>query len=587
MDSGESLGGYRLISRLGVGGAGTVWLAEDGGGQRVALKLIHPALAHSQEARARLIREAHTVNAVRSEGVAHVLDVEVDDTQPFIVSEFIEGPTLASRLQSGPLPPREVADLAQTLSDVLESVHEAGIVHRDVKPANVIMSSRGPILIDFGIARGEDDEALTGVGLVSGTAGFASPELLRGAPPTDKTDWWGWAATVLTAATSRPPFGRGDAQLVLKRVFEGEPDIDGLAPEIAEAFLHALSVHPSARPTPMETLEIVGDMDAWSHDVLTEYLNVEPDEDATMVFPTGETDGEATSVLPVQSTIPPTEVLPQQVVEEGVPPTQVLEVQPSSLPPQPPMPSPTPGGYTAYPPPQTPPYPGPVPPGGAYNGGYVPPVPMPLAFPERHPAPVPIIGVLMMAALAVLPLALGQNGLIGGAGFLLFFALIGAFNRRLQRRRWRVGAERGSDIPMTLLALPLLLVQCIIFLGFGIFVGTALAAGGWFFTQKVRDDWPGWELPLRVLQSQYPYEINVLASDSFWVYVLWGAFVLVLFVTWILPSGRSLREGIALTARGLLQPVWARIFLGIMLVIAIAGTLMVATTGMLEIRFFM
>ena len=111
MEEGEELGGYRLIRRLGTGGAGTVWLAEDGGGTRVALKAMHPAMAASEESRQRLERETRTVNSVRSPFVAHIVDAETEASQPFVVSEYVEGPTLAEILVSGPVPLRGVAAL--------------------------------------------------------------------------------------------------------------------------------------------------------------------------------------------------------------------------------------------------------------------------------------------------------------------------------------------------------------------------------------------------------------------------------------------------------------------------------------------
>ena len=166
MNEGDDIGGYKLLHRLGAGGAGTVWLAEDGGGTRVALKLVHPALAASEAARARLAREARTVNSVRSNAVAHVLDIETDATQPFVVSQYIEGPTLTSILQCGPLPLPVVTALATHMAQTINAVHDAHIIHRDIKPSNIICSNEGPILIDFGIAQGDGDERLTQTGLV-------------------------------------------------------------------------------------------------------------------------------------------------------------------------------------------------------------------------------------------------------------------------------------------------------------------------------------------------------------------------------------------------------------------------------------
>ena len=250
MEEGKDLGGYRLIRRLGTGGAGTVWLAEDEGGTRVALKAMHPALATSEDSRARLEREVRTVNSVRSPFVAHIIDAEIDASQPFVVSEYVEGPTLAEILSSGPIPLRGVAALSYHLASTIAAVHHANIIHRDIKPSNIICSSRGPVLIDFGIAMAVDDQHLTRTGLVSGSAGYTAPELLRGKPATKESDWWAWCATLLSCATGRPPFGKGDVMATMMRVIEGEPDLSGLHPMVADALGGGLSADPDVRPSP-------------------------------------------------------------------------------------------------------------------------------------------------------------------------------------------------------------------------------------------------------------------------------------------------------------------------------------------------
>ena len=250
MDEGNELGGYRLIRRLGTGGAGTVWLAEDGGGTRVALKVMHPALATSEESRARLEREVRTVNSVRSPFVAHIIDAEIDASQPFVFYEYVEGPTLAEILSSGPIPLRGVAALSYHLASTIAAVHHANIIHRDIKPSNIICSSRGPVLLDFGIAMAVDDQHLTRTGLVSGSAGYTAPELLRGKPATKESDWWAWCATLLSCATGRAPFGKGDVMATMMRVIEGEPDLAGLHPMVSDALGGGLSPNPNVRPSP-------------------------------------------------------------------------------------------------------------------------------------------------------------------------------------------------------------------------------------------------------------------------------------------------------------------------------------------------
>ena len=250
MEEGEELGGYRLIRRLGTGGAGTVWLAEDGGGMRVALKAMHSAMAASEASRQRLERETRTVNSVRSPFVAHIVDAETEATQPFVVSEYVEGPTLAEILVSGPVPLRGVAALSYHLASTIAAVHHANIIHRDIKPSNIICSPRGPVLIDFGIAMATSDQHLTSTGLVSGTAGYTAPELLQGHGATKESDWWAWCATLLSCATGRPPFGKGDVSATMLRVLEGDPDLAGLHPMVADALAGGLSPDPDERPSP-------------------------------------------------------------------------------------------------------------------------------------------------------------------------------------------------------------------------------------------------------------------------------------------------------------------------------------------------
>ena len=250
MEEGEELGGYRLIRRLGTGGAGTVWLAEDGGGMRVALQAMHPPMAASEASRARLERETRTVNSVRSPFVAHIVDAETEATQPFVVSEYVEGPTLAEILVSGPVPLRGVAALSYHLASTIAAVHHANIIHRDIKPSNIICSPRGPVLIDFGIAMATSDQHLTSTGLVSGTAGYTAPELLQGHGATKESDWWAWCATLLSCATGRPPFGKGDVSATMLRVLEGDPDLAGLHPMVADALAGGLCPDPDERPSP-------------------------------------------------------------------------------------------------------------------------------------------------------------------------------------------------------------------------------------------------------------------------------------------------------------------------------------------------
>jgi hypothetical protein len=181
--------------------------------------------------------------------VAQVVDVELDGAEVFIVTELVEGISLARDIaKNGPWPPSDLASLARDLDQALSAVHAAGVVHRDVKPSNVVLNRRGrPTLIDFGIAQEFASDRLTGTGMVAGTPGFVSPELLRGGDPTPGSDRWAAAALLLNAATGRQPFGSGAVEAVLTRVLDGNPDVAGLPEHVAAAFGEALDPTPERR----------------------------------------------------------------------------------------------------------------------------------------------------------------------------------------------------------------------------------------------------------------------------------------------------------------------------------------------------
>ncbi|NLF06019.1 MAG: serine/threonine protein kinase, partial [Actinomycetales bacterium] len=205
---GSEVGGYRILAPLGSGGMGAVYRAADGGGAEVALKLLHPHVGADPDARERLRREVAALQRLRHPAVAAVLDAEADSTEALIVTELVAGENLTDHVRAhGPLAVDELVSLADGLHDALSAVHTAGVVHRDLKPSNVILTSDGPVLIDFGIAQGLDDARLTSTGIVLGTPGYLAPELLDGAEPTEDSDWWGWAAVLAFAATGREPFG--------------------------------------------------------------------------------------------------------------------------------------------------------------------------------------------------------------------------------------------------------------------------------------------------------------------------------------------------------------------------------------------
>ncbi|MFP5334368.1 MAG: serine/threonine-protein kinase [Actinomycetes bacterium] len=256
--AGARLGRYRLVQRIGEGGMGVVHLALDGAGRAVAVKVMRPHIAGDPDARRRLVREVETLRRVRHPRVAAVLDADVDGDTPYVVTQYVPAPALDRFVcDAGPLPAPALARLGDGLGQALATIHAAGVVHRDPKPANVLMLDGDPVVIDFGIAHVADDVRLTSTGLVMGTPGYLSPEVLAGDPVGPATDWWGWAATMAFAATGRPPFGRGPAEAVMERVRRGEADLDGVPAGLLHVLRRGLDVEPARRPAPGELRQAV------------------------------------------------------------------------------------------------------------------------------------------------------------------------------------------------------------------------------------------------------------------------------------------------------------------------------------------
>lgn len=249
------IGPYRLLDRLGEGGMGVVHRAIGPNGGEVAIKVLRPHVAYDEKARERLRREVSSLTRVRAAGVAGVLDADTDGEQPYLVTEYVPGPPLDDVVEErGPLDPEQLATLGRGLAEALREIHAVGVVHRDLKPGNVLMVGDRPVLIDFGIAHIGDDSRLTQTGLVMGTPGYLSPEIVDGADVGPATDWWGWAATLAFAASGRAPFGKGPMPVILDRVARGQADLSGVDPRIRPLLEAALSPEPQRRPSADEVL---------------------------------------------------------------------------------------------------------------------------------------------------------------------------------------------------------------------------------------------------------------------------------------------------------------------------------------------
>ncbi|WP_405963545.1 serine/threonine protein kinase [Streptomyces sp. NBC_00723] len=258
-DEPTTVGPYRLLGRLGAGGMGRVYLGRSAGGRTVAVKIVHPHLALDEEFRARFRREVDSARRVGGAWTAPVLDADPEATVPWVATGYAAGPSLAAAVTSGggPLPEHSVRVLGAGLAEALGAVHELGLVHRDVKPSNVLLTVDGPLLIDFGIARATDGTAsLTSTGVSVGSPGYMAPEQILGKVASGAADVFSLGAVLAYAATGQPPFpGDSSAALLYKVVHEqpelGEPD-SGLRGELRAVVEACLSKDPTARPAPAE-----------------------------------------------------------------------------------------------------------------------------------------------------------------------------------------------------------------------------------------------------------------------------------------------------------------------------------------------
>ncbi|RBQ13857.1 serine/threonine protein kinase [Spongiactinospora rosea] len=244
------VGPYTLLERLGRGAMGEVYLASTRRGDRVAVKLLRDSPDYDAEARLRLEREVRALRRVESPYVARVLDADLRARRPYLVMEHIDGETLLERVRrDGPFEQAELVELALRMTTALAIIHAAGVVHRDMKPGNVLIGPEGPILIDFGIAQLVDATRLTMTGTFLGTPGYAAPELFADEPVGQPADVYAWAATIAFAGTGRPTFSGGTAEALMYAILNGQADLEGVPAALLPLIKAGLNRSPAKRPT--------------------------------------------------------------------------------------------------------------------------------------------------------------------------------------------------------------------------------------------------------------------------------------------------------------------------------------------------
>ncbi|MFG2482966.1 serine/threonine-protein kinase [Streptomyces virginiae] len=252
-DDPSTVAGYRIAARLGAGGMGRVYLSHTQGGRPVAIKVVRPELAEDPAFRRRFRREVEAARRVRGAYTAELIDADADATTPWLATLYVPGPSLSQAVtRRGPLPVPAVLWLMAGVAEALQAIHGAGIVHRDMKPSNVLLAADGPRVIDFGISLASDTTAHTATGATIGTPQYMAPEQASAGEVTAAADVFALGQTAAFAALGEPLYGTGPSATVLYRIVHSEPDLSRVPEELRPLLARCLATDPRERATPAE-----------------------------------------------------------------------------------------------------------------------------------------------------------------------------------------------------------------------------------------------------------------------------------------------------------------------------------------------
>ncbi|MGI5273832.1 protein kinase domain-containing protein [Nonomuraea sp. CA-218870] len=316
----DRLGPYRLLRRLGEGGMGVVHLAVDPQGRQVAVKVLRAEVAGDEVARRRLSREVETMRRVRSAYIAEVIDADVTGHRPYIVTRYVAGRSLDEIVKDdGPLDLPALLKVGHGVAAALAAVHSVGVIHRDLKPGNVLILDGEPVLIDFGIAQAVDATRLTQTGMFIGTPGYLAPEIIEGQEAGPEVDVHAWAGTLLYAGTGQPPFGKGTLEMVFYNITAGKADVAAAPAALQPLLKAAFQRNPAKRPKAAELAEQVARLMPKAGLPVPDEISTVPHPDATVRPPYEGPTTPAPGGLRGVPSVPPAGSGPQSAFPAGGP----------------------------------------------------------------------------------------------------------------------------------------------------------------------------------------------------------------------------------------------------------------------------